>query len=282
MSYFRMDWSLAMLTPHDLISRAGREGWPLVFDVRSPKDAAARPRFLPAARPANPGNPGPLKGHSKQKLVVVYCTGGCGRSEQALKALRKKGFQAKALEGGLDGWIKAGGPTVGKSMIKLRAKGAPSRWLTRERPKIDRVAVPWLIRRFLDPEAEIFYADPAKIREAARKLRATPFDIPGATRFSHEGERCSFDYFIKHFGICDAALDDLATIVRGADTGRLDLAYPCAGLLAVSLGLSALYAANDEIVLEKGMLVYDALYAWIRFASGEKHNWPKPATGKAA
>ena len=139
----------------------------------------------------------------------------------------------------------------------------PSQWVTRARPKIDRIACPWLIRRFIDREAAFLYVPTARVFAVARETGAIAYDIPGAEPFSHDGEKCSFDAVLKAFELSDPALDALAVIVRGADTARLDLAPQCAGLLAVSLGLSANFA-DDHEMLEHGMIVYDALYAWCR------------------
>jgi hypothetical protein len=150
------------------------------------------------------------------------------------------------------------------------AAGTPSRWITRERPKIDRIACPWLIRRFIDADAQFLYVPAEAVLSTAERERAVPYDVPNA-RFSHRGERCSFDAFIEDFGLDDEALAALAVIVRGADTGRLDLAPQAPGLLAVSLGLSALYR-DDLAMLERGMIVYDALHAWARVARGETHD----------
>jgi hypothetical protein len=152
---------------------------------------------------------------------------------------------------------------------------APSKWVTRERPKIDRIACPWLIRRFVDPQAEFLYVPTGRVFAVAAETGATPYDIPGAEPFSHDGEKCSFDAFLELYDLADSALATLAVIVRGADTARLDLAPQSAGLLAISLGLSVNFA-DDHEMLERGMLVYDALYAWCRSARGETHNW-KPA-----
>jgi hypothetical protein len=156
-----------------------------------------------------------------------------------------------------------------------------SRWITRERPKIDRIACPWLVRRFIDPQAEFFYVPTAQVFAEARRLNAVACDIPGAP-ISHEGEHCSFDAVMAAFELHDPALALLARIVRGADTDRLDLAPQAAGLLAVSLGLSALHA-DDHAMLEAALPVYDALYAWCRQAvagQDEKHNWkPEPPSG---
>lgn len=146
------------------------------------------------------------------------------------------------------------------------------KWVTRERPKIDRIACPWLIRHFIDPDAEFLYVPPNRVLEVAEAEGATPYDIPGV-EFSHVGELCSFDAFLTKYGLEDAALQQLATIVRGADTSRLELTPQSAGLFAISLGLSARYA-NDHEMLQHGMVMYDALYAWCQSCQGEKHSWP--------
>jgi len=146
------------------------------------------------------------------------------------------------------------------------------KWVTRERPKIDRIACPWLIARFIDREPEFLYAPADQVLAVAAETGATPYDIPGVL-MTHEGERCSFDAFIKHHGLRYPALDQLATIVRGADTSRLDLAPQSPGLYAISLGLSHNFP-NDHQMLAQGMVIYDALYAWCRSCQGETHNWP--------
>ena len=148
------------------------------------------------------------------------------------------------------------------------------RWITRARPKIDRIACPWLIRRFLDPQARILFVDPGQVASVARESEATPFDIKDV-ELSHDGGRCTFDTMLKLFGLeGEPSLARLAVIVRGADTARPDLAPEAAGLHAVSLGLSALAGDGDHGLLERGFMVYDALFAWLRFAAGERHNWP--------
>ena len=146
------------------------------------------------------------------------------------------------------------------------------KWVTRERPKIDRIACPWLIRRFVDPRAVILFVAPAEVSGVAERHEAAPFDIEDVF-FSHRGDLCSFDVMLAELGLSVPALDRLAVIVRAADTARLDLAPEAAGLLAVSLGLSRMYA-DDLEQLEAGMLVYDALYRWARDATCETHNWP--------
>lgn len=150
------------------------------------------------------------------------------------------------------------------------------KWVTRERPKIDRIACPWLIRRFIDPGAEFLYVAPHRVLDVAAAEGGTPYDIPGV-EFSHVGDLCSFDAFLAKYGLDDPALQQLAVIVRGADTSRLDLTPQSAGLFAISLGLSAYYA-DDHEMLEHGMVMYDALYAWCLSCQEEKHNWPPNMT----
>lgn len=144
-------------------------------------------------------------------------------------------------------------------------------WVTRERPKIDRVACPWLIRRFIDPEAEFLFVAPEQVGPVARETGATPFDVAGV-ELSHDGPRCSFDAFLEKYGLPDPHLREIAPIVRGADTERLELAPQAAGLLAISLGLSHNYR-DDHEMLRHGFVVYDALYAWSRYARAERHSW---------
>jgi hypothetical protein len=145
------------------------------------------------------------------------------------------------------------------------------RWITRERPKVDRVACPWLIARFIDEAAEFVFVPAAEVAARAAELAAIPFDVEGV-ELSHVGPLCSFDAFLVKYRLHDPGLRDLAVIVRGADTARLDLAPECAGLLAISLGLSRLYASDDE-QLRRGFVVYDALYAWLTEARAETHTW---------
>ena len=144
------------------------------------------------------------------------------------------------------------------------------KWITRERPKIDRIACPWLIRRFIDPEAEFLYVPSGDVLRIARETGATPYDVPGV-EMSHVGDLCSFDAFIGKYQLDDPSLAALAAIVRGADTGKPELTPQSPGLLAISLGLSVNYP-DDHEMLEAGMVIYDALFSWIRTARGEVHN----------
>jgi len=199
--------------------------------------------------------------------VVVYCVHGHEVSQNAAKALRDLGIGARFLEGGLDeGWKAGGGELMGKPM------NGSTRWVTRERPKIDRIACPWLIARFVDPEAEFLYVPNQEVLRTAAEKHAIPYDVPDV-RFSHDGERCSFDAFLKIYSLTgDPALVQLAAIVRGADTARLDLEPQAAGLLAISLGLSRNFK-DDHEMLKHGMVIYDALYAWCREGRDELHTW---------
>lgn len=145
------------------------------------------------------------------------------------------------------------------------------KWVTRERPKIDRIACPWLITRFIDPAPTFLFVPPARVLAVAIEEEATPFDVPDVA-LTHVGDRCSFDAFLQAYGLSDAPLQLLADIVRAADTGRLDLAPEASGLLAISLGLSRAFP-DDQVMLQHGMVVYDALYAWCRSGQSESHGW---------
>jgi hypothetical protein len=196
---------------------------------------------------------------------VVYCTDGQALSQSVVMALRKVGLAAAYLEGGLTAWNDGDLPT-------RRILGTSAKWVTREHPKIDRIACPWLIRRFIDPSAEFMYVPTQRVLAVAKETGATPYDIDGV-EFTHEGERCSFDTILRIYDIRHRALDHLATIVRGADTSRHDLAPQCGGLFAISLGLSANFP-DDHEMLKHGMVIYDALFTWCGNLQAETHNWP--------
>jgi len=153
------------------------------------------------------------------------------------------------------------------------------KWVTRERPKIDRIACPWLIARFIDKAPEFLYVPASQVLEVARQTGAVPYDVPGV-EMTHVGELCSFDAFLAKHALQQPALAQLATIVRGADTSRLDLSPQSAGLYAISLGLSKNFA-NDHEMLQHGLVMYDALYAWCVSCQAETHNWP-PQEGPAS
>lgn len=205
--------------------------------------------------------------------VVVACKAGHEFSQMAAAQLRADGVDARVLTGGYAAWMEAGLPLVTKAELERLAPRRPSLWVTRRRPKIDGVACPWLIRRFIDPEARFLYVNPPEVPAVARETGAIPFDIEGI-EISHDGERCSFDTLLKIFGLEDEpSLARVALIVRGADTARPDIASEAAGLHAMSLGLSALSGDDDHGMIAQGFLFYDSLFAWARFAASERHNW---------
>jgi rhodanese-related sulfurtransferase len=242
---------------------------PLVIDVRRAERYDEAQDVIPGAIRRDPETIGQWwDALDLARPIVVYCVHGHEVGQHAAAYLRERGYPASYLEGGIEGWIAAGGAVAPKP-------SAPTVWVTRERPKIDRIACPWLIRRFVDPDAQFLYVPPTDVLKVAAETGATPYDVPGV-EFTHIGERCSFDRFIERFKLEDAALAKLADIVRGADTGRLDLAAPAAGLFAISLGLSAMIA-DDRQMLRHGMVVYDALYAWLAGLQAETHGWPPAA-----
>jgi rhodanese-related sulfurtransferase len=252
-----MDAIRQTISPHDLHRQIGTAGSPLIIDVRRPDafDAddtliAGAIRRLPDAvalwRNALPTG----------RRFVAYCVHGEQVSQGVAAALIAAGIDAAYLEGGIAAWRELGLPT------RRRIGTAPGKWVTRERPKVDRIACPWLVRRFIDPEAEFLYVPSAQVRAIAAKTGAVPYDIADV-EFGHVGERCSFDAFIRIYAISDRALDRLALIVRGADTGAPEFSPQSPGLVALSQGLYATIA-DDHQMLEHGMVVYDALYAWCR------------------
>ena len=204
--------------------------------------------------------------------IIVYCVHGHNVSEIAAAKLRQAGAGVRVLEGGMEAYAAAGGLLVKKGAELPGSAFDASVWVTRERPKIDRIACPWLIRRFIDPRAVFHFVAAEWVNDIAKEIGGIPYDIDGVF-WSHRGETCTFDTMIAEYGLKSAALDKVATIVRGADTARLDLAPEAAGLLAISLGLSRIHQTDLE-QLEAGMAVYDALYAWARDGQGETHNWP--------
>jgi rhodanese-related sulfurtransferase len=258
-----MDQSRFSISPGSLYSRLVTASAPLVIDVRKTSAFDTDDALIVGAIRRAPDEVGRWQQDLPPgRSVVVYCVHGQEASQGVAATLRASGVDAAYLEGGITGW------TEQKLPMRRKLGAAPGKWVTRERPKVDRIACPWLIRRFIDPEAEILYARPDRVRDTAVETGAIPFDVPNV-EFGHRGERCSFDAFMERFGLegSDAALDRLALIVRGADTGRLDLTPQSAGLLALAQGLSVTHA-DDHAMLASGMIVYDALYAWCRSQSG--------------
>jgi rhodanese-related sulfurtransferase len=247
------------IAPAALAQSLASDRPPLVIDVRRQERFLDSDRMIDGALHRDPARVMEWKkGLPTGADIVVYCVHGHEVSQGVAKALG-----ARYLEGGIEAW---------QGSTDNKPKGAATRWVTRERPKIDRIACPWLIRRFIDAAAEFLYVPTPQVKEIALEREAVPYDIPDVA-FSHEGERCSFDAFLRHYRLeSDPALRGLALIVRGADTNRMELAPQAAGLAAMSLGLSILHK-DDHEMLERGMEMYDALYAWCRQGKSEVHTW---------
>jgi rhodanese-related sulfurtransferase len=252
----------------------GRPDCPTLIDVQIDEDFAADPRLLPGAVRRPFASVAEWAPEYSGKSVVVICQKGLKLSAGVAAWLRHHGVSAESLEGGAIGWASEGLPMIPVEKLPPRDERGRTIWVTRSRPKIDRIACPWLIRRFVDPLAVFLYVPTGDVMGVAERFNATPFDIDGPDIFwSHRGELCTFDVMVEEFGLATKPLLRLATIVRGADTARLDLAPEAAGLLAASLGLSRMYA-DDLEQLEAGMALYDAFYRWCRDATEETHNWP--------
>ena len=244
----------------------GREP-PLVIDVRKRSAFNAATDMIAGALRRDPEMVAAwAKELPSASTVVVYCVHGHDVSQGVAKALNGYGIKAHYLDGGIEeGWKKRNGE------LDPKPAGATTRWVTRERPKIDRIACPWLIARFVDKHAEFLYVPTKQVLDAAKARDAVPYDVPDVA-FTHDGDLCSFDAFIKHYRLADPALQQLAVIVRGADTHRLDLAPQASGLAAISLGLSKTFS-DDHEMLKHGMVMYDALYAWCKEGQNEVHTW---------
>jgi rhodanese-related sulfurtransferase len=258
----------AAITPAELSQRLAAFPPPTLVDVRRQTAFEQDPTVIPTALRRLPeAVEAWASALEPWREVVVYCVRGHEVSQSAAAELRLRGLDARYVEGGLERWRAEG--------RESRPFRAATRWVTRERPKIDRIACPWLVRRFIDPSAEFFYVPDAGVRAFAAANAATPYDVPDVD-YTHVGPECSFDAFIRRHALSHPALDALAAIVRAADTATLDRAAQAPGLLAASLGLSAMFA-DDHAMLKWGMLVYDSLYAWCRrcrqTGQTETHGW---------
>ncbi|WP_075293240.1 chromate resistance protein ChrB domain-containing protein [Pararhizobium arenae] len=268
--------SFLEIAPEKLKRMIGTPGLPLLIDVRSNEDYAANPSFIPTSirrdyRTVAEWGPS-IAGPS-----IIVCQRGLKLSHGVAAYLRALGKDAEVLEGGTEAWRDGKGTLVSADKVPPRDASGRTIWVTRSRPKIDRIACPWLIRRFVDPSAAFLFVPANEVSAVAERFDATPFDIEDVF-WSHRGELCTFDVMIEEFGLRSKPLDHLATIVRGADTARPELAPEVAGMLAASLGLSRIFN-NDLEQLEAGMTLYDAFYRWCRDATDETHTWPNPRKG---
>ncbi|NVO55166.1 chromate resistance protein [Rhodobacteraceae bacterium B1Z28] len=260
------------ISPRQLSRLIGTPQAPTLVDVCLDPDFDTDPFLIPGSiRHSATDIPGLIQRVSGGSSVII-CQKGKKLSQGLVSWLRSEGHAAEYLEGGMYAWRDM--PDAMR--IPFSALPDPiadhTLWVTRHRPKIDRIACPWLIRRFVDRKARFLFVSPAEVESVAEKFGATPFDV-GNTFWSHRGDKCTFDTMLDEFNLRSPALDRLATVIRAADTNRHDLAPEAAGLLAVSVGLSRQYR-DDHENLEAGLNLYDALYRWARDGFEESHDWP--------
>ena len=266
------------ITAQQLARLIGTPECPPIVDLCIDEDFALDPRLIPGARRHPFKDIDGLKALAKDGRLLVYCQKGLKISLGTAALLRAQGIHTETLVGGQVGWAQAELPMVKATAIPPAQFGAGSLWVTRHRPKVDRIACPWLLRRFIDPAAQFLFVPPGDVEAVAEKFDATPFDIEGVP-FSHKGPLCTFDTMLDHFGLSSPPLQHLARIVRAADTNTHDLEPEAAGLLAASLGFSRMYR-DDLQQLEASMGLYDAFYRWARDATDEGHDWPAATNGR--
>jgi rhodanese-related sulfurtransferase len=271
--------SINTISTEKLFRLIGTPKCPIIVDVRTEDDYAADPRLIPGAIRRSHAEISAWAQEFRDRNTVVVCQRGLKLSQGAAAWLRHFGVPSDSLEGGTEAWAQADLPMIPAAKLPPRNRQGHTIWVTRARPKIDRIACPWLIRRFVDPGAVFLFVAPSEVEGVAECFGATPFDIEAENVFwTHRGDLCTFDVMVDEFGLATEPLRRLALIVRGADTARLDLAPEAPGLLAASLGLSRMYS-DDLAQLEAGLGLYDAFYRWCRDATQETHNWPSKKTG---
>ncbi|RUM96922.1 sulfurtransferase [Pseudaminobacter arsenicus] len=264
--------SPTMISIEKLARLIGTPNSPALIDVRNDEDFELDPRLIPGSARRSHTDIRNWRAELTGRSAIIICHHGSKLSHGTAAWLRHEGVPSEVLDGGFEAWAAAGLPAVPVSKLPKPDPQGRTVWVTRARPKIDRIACPWLIRRFVDPHAVFLYVTPSEVQAVGERFDAEPFDIEDVF-WSHRGELCTFDVMVEEFGLASEALLRLATIIRGADTARLDLAPQAPGLLAASLGLSRIYA-DDLAQLEAGMGLYDAFYRWCRDATDETHNWP--------
>ena len=264
--------SYTTISSDKLTRLIGTANAPALIDVRTDEDFAADSRLIPGSVRRAHDNVPEWGGEYAGRSAVVICLRGEKLAQGTAAWLRQLGAHAETLEGGFEGWKAGKLPVLDTAKLPPRNAQGLTVWVTRARPKVDRIACPWLIRRFVDPDAVFLYVAPSEVIAVGERFGAAPFDIENVF-WSHRGPLCTFDVMIEEFGLATPPLLRLATLVRGADTARPDLAPEAPGLLAASLGLSRMYD-DDLEQLEAGMVLYDAFYRWCRDATTETHNWP--------
>ena len=268
--------STTEITVQQLSRLIGLPTSPIIIDVRTNEDYEADPRLLPGSVRCDHATLDSWADRYRGGKVIVTCQRGAKLSQGVAAFLRHGAIDAQTLEGGFEAWKRAGQLLIRTDKLPARDTHGRTAWVTRARPKVDRIACPWLIRRFIDPSAVFLFVAPSEVVAVAERFHATPFDIDGVF-WSHRGPTCTFDTMLTEFGLTSEPLSRLATIVRGADTARLDLAPEAAGLLAASLGYSRVHR-DDLQQLDAAMALYDAFYRWCRDATEETHNWPSATT----
>jgi rhodanese-related sulfurtransferase len=264
--------SYSSISPDKLVRLIGSSKTPVIIDVREADALAADPRLIPTSLHMPYETAETWARGFSGRSVAVTCQRGRKFAEGAAAWLRHYGADAEVVEGGFEAWRDSGLPLVPTTALPKRNATGSTVWVTRSRPKVDRIACPWLIKRFVDPSAVFLFVAPSEVEAVADRFGATPFDVEGVF-WSHRDDLCTFDVMLSEFGLTTEPLLRIAAIVRGADTDRLDLAPEAAGLLALSLGLSRLHSSDLE-QLEAGLSIYDALYRWARDATEETHSWP--------
>lgn len=260
------------MTVPQLLRLIGLPDAPVIVDVSVDPDFDADPFVIPGAFRHPHTDLAGVKDRIMGRPSVIVCQKGIKLSQGMAARLRSDGLTAEYLQGGNHGWRDHGrAPRIPAAALPPLHDGA-TLWVTRHRPKIDRIACPWLIHRFVDARARFLFVAPAEVAGVAERYGATPFDVEGVF-WSHRAERCTFDTMLEEFGLQTPALLTLAMVVRAADTNRHCLAPEAAGLLALSVGLSRQYR-SDEAQLEAGLALYDALYRWARDGRDEGHDWP--------
>lgn len=249
-----------------LMRLIGTPDCPVIIDVCIPEDVAENPYRIPTSVSCSHKDITAMIPALQGQSVVVVCQKGKKLSHGTAAVLRSHGIAAEVLAGGILAWLATDYPR-----ISLDALTGTDLWVTRHRPKIDRIACPWLIRRFIAPDARVLFVPPAEVALVAEKFDAIAFDVPDVT-FTHSDGQCTFDAMLDHFGLRTAALDRLSRVIRAADTD--DTSVPeAAGLLALSVGLSRQFK-DDQAQLEAALPLYDALYRWARDCQDETHDWP--------
>jgi rhodanese-related sulfurtransferase len=261
--------STTEITVSQLSRLIGLPQAPIILDARGQAEFTADPRLIPGAQRYDPDGSTCWTARLEHQSVIVVCQHGLHLSQGVSAWLRHRGIAAQTLEGGFAAWRGGGQLLIPADKVPARDAQGRTVWVTRARPKIVRIACPWLIRRFIDREAVFLFVGPSEVMAVAKQFQATPFDVRGVF-WDDRGDKCTFDVMVEEFALGSDALARLAVIVRGADTGELELTPQSAGLLAASLGYSRMYR-DDLTQLEAAMPLYDAFYRWCRDAVNETH-----------